>query len=518
MSEPLSMSALLVPLLATLVVSFTLEIPLRPASRLRGRKAWAIALQCLAVAGLFLFFLLLTWRPLFAAAATLAFLALIVLVNNAKYQALREPMVVSDMVLFSQALRHPRLYIPFLGIGKTVLAVLAGVLVIGAGFVLEPAWFNPLRHAALLAGVLLALLGCWAGVYLIGRHRISPSLEPARDILELGIFASFTAYLAHSLACRKTRIRNAHAATINPFLQAGEEVAAGETLPDIIAIQSESFFDARRLHAGVRADILSGFDRAAATSVLSGRLQVPAWGANTMRSEFAFLTGIPNERLGFDQFNPYQSLAREPINGLASFLAARGYHCVCLHPHPVSFFSRDIVFPQMGFHEFIDIGAFPRGAEKEGPGPYISDRLVTDRVLEILEARDKPLFLFVITMENHGPLHLEQVPPEQAAGFYSEAAPTGLDALNVYLRHLAGADQMIARLTDRLKARNHPSALCFFGDHVPSMPSVYEALDFHDGDTDYFIWVSHGQMAGRRQDLAVEVLGEQLLRAAGFRC
>ena len=42
-------------------------------------------------------------------------------------------------------------------------------------------------------------------------------------------------------------------------------------------------------------------------------------------------------------------------------------------------------------------------------GPYVSDAAVAEMVASLLEKSTETLFIFVITMENHGPLHYEQV-------------------------------------------------------------------------------------------------------------
>jgi phosphoglycerol transferase MdoB-like AlkP superfamily enzyme len=102
--------------------------------------------------------------------------------------------------------------------------------------------------------------------------------------------------------------------------------------------------------------------------------------------------------------------------------SSRGYRTVCVHPYAASFYSRDKVYPQLGFDEFIDLRAFA-GAPKSGP--YVSDLAVAERVCSLLSARltSRPLFVFVITMENHGPLHLEKVHPGDAERFYSTPPP-----------------------------------------------------------------------------------------------
>ncbi|HYA20621.1 MAG TPA: hypothetical protein VEG25_08260 [Burkholderiales bacterium] len=43
-------------------------------------------------------------------------------------------------------------------------------------------------------------------------------------------------------------------------------------------------------------------------------------------------------------------------------------------------------------------------------------------------------------------------------------------------------------LRERLEQLPTGDWLCWYGDHVPIMSNVYEARDFSDGRTDYFIW------------------------------
>jgi phosphoglycerol transferase MdoB-like AlkP superfamily enzyme len=165
-------------------------------------------------------------------------------------------------------------------------------------------------------------------------------------------------------------------------------------------------------------------------------------------------------------------------------LREAGYQTTCIHPHPARFFRRDRAFPNLGFDRFIDLRSF-RSAGKFGP--YISDEAVTDRLLHELKSDGKPSFHFVITMENHGPLHLEQVSAADTATYYTAPPPSGCEDLTVYLRHLRNADQQLGRLRAFLHSRTRPTLFCFYGEHLPSMPKVYDALGQPDGRTDYLI-------------------------------
>jgi hypothetical protein len=197
-----------------------------------------------------------------------------------------------------------------------------------------------------------------------------------------------------------------------------------------------------------------------------------------------------------------------------AYLRRCGYRTVCVHPYAASFYARDKVYPRLGFDEFIDIRSFS-GAPKSGP--YVSDLAVAEKVCSLLAgSSEQPLFVFVITMENHGPLHLEDPLPGDSERCYTVAPAAGCDDLTIYLRHLRNADSMAGRLRQQLAALPGNGCLCWFGDHVPILPEVYRAIGTPDGQTDYFIWRKDGPMqVGTRRDLKVEQLGDFVLQAAG---
>ncbi|MGB5669358.1 MAG: sulfatase-like hydrolase/transferase, partial [Sedimenticolaceae bacterium] len=98
---------------------------------------------------------------------------------------------------------------------------------------------------------------------------------------------------------------------------------------------------------------------------------------------------------------------------------------------------------------------------------------------------------------------------------YTTPPADGFEDLTVYLRHLENADTMLDELTGILSRQPRDGLLCWFGDHVPSMPQVYANLGYTDGRTDYLIWRQGTGTTGRR-DLAVEDLGAALIDAAGL--
>lgn len=405
----------------------------------------------------FLVLLALLHRPLFAAALIAALHVAILLVSHAKQRVLREPLVHADLGLYAQALRHPRLYLPYFGLGRALLAIVAAAILIGAGLKLD---------RTLTPGV-----AGWAGLYLAAvalviagtaLARGAITLEPGEDVARFGLLPSMWLYWLEE--------HRPLPPVEGPFIRARPEIDV-----PIVVVQSESFFDARRSGVPAQKDLLPNYDRLAAQGE-SGPLGVPVWGAYTMRTEFAFLSGIAPRALGVHRFNPYRRFAQGGAATLASALKARGYRTLCLHPYPASFFARDQVFPGLGFDEFLDLEHFP-GAEKAGP--YVADSEVTKAILKTLSPRT---FVFAITMENHGPYQLE-----------------------AYLRHLRNADRMIGEVCGAMRE----GVFCLYGDHVPGLPRVYD-----DPRTDYLIW-SNGRMAPRRVEREVHELAARVLEVAG---
>ncbi len=473
-----------------LAASVGIEQLMRPTPPLlRPRAAWALHVGVWLLA--FAVLALALGRPWFAAAGVSVVLLILVQVSNAKVRALREPFVFQDYEYFTDALRHPRLYIPFMGWGRFLSALAGGAAAIALGLWGEAVSPSRWQIAGQLGGVTASgVLG--VALLLLGtRGRLAVTFEPERDLRALGFLAFLWRY------AEEERLQPTVASPFDVPATDGKEVA----LPHLVAVQSESFFDPRPLFGGIRSKVLAEFDRTRDEATLRGSLQVPAWGANTVRSEFAFLTGIDVSMLGVHRFNPYRAIADGwRVASLGSFMKRLGYRTICIHPYPASFYQRDRVYPRLGFDEFLDIRAFA-GAERFGP--YVADAAVADKVSALVQQSAAPLFVFVITMENHGPLHLERVEPGDVEALYSEPPPQWCDDLTIYLRHLCNADRMILNLRQALEGCGRPASLCWFGDHVPIMPRVYEKLGEPNGTVEYVCWNNRNRTSPRDHSLAV---------------
>jgi hypothetical protein len=497
----------LLPLSGGLTLSLVIEGLLKPSRPALVRPWRSFCVHVGLWTLLFCIYLVLTQRPYFSTLLTSATLLLLVLVSNAKYRALREPFVYADFEYFTDTLKHPRLFLPYFGLGRLIGVNIVFYSALYMGLAFESGLTTTTPVSAVVAGLIII---CLIGAVLLwmGTHGLPPlKFDAADDIHHFGFLDCLWRY--------------AWAERVKPDLggtfrfSSADPVRMSGTTPHFVVVQSESFFDARRLHLNIHPSVMADFDNMRASAAQHGQLHVPAWGGNTARSEFSFLTGLSGQQIGVHRFNPHRKLSQHGIPSIASFLKQQGYRTICVHPYPASFYSRHAAFPALGFDEFVDIRAF---ANAERYGPYISDKAVAGKACALLDAADGPLLLFIITMENHGPLHLESIRPGDVHRLYtSPPNGTNYDDLTVYVRHLVNAGAMMQQLRGYLEQNARDAWLCWYGDHVPILPSVYEQTGFADGRTDYFIWGKSTPIQPTSpSEMHVKDLASTLLRHAGM--
>lgn len=497
------------PLLCLSALTLLAELGVSPRPKLPWHRPIASLLTVASSALLLFALLLLTQRPWLSSLIVLAFLFVLINSSNIKRKMLKEPFIYQDFEYFIDAIKHPRLYLPFYGIKATVMTLLGILLFLVAGFVIEPSLVDNIGWSGLFFTVVTGIGVSFATIVFTLPKLQHPTLSPQADIGQFGLIASFWAYYRALKKVSFEHLSRSYSQHRYQALTRALERSDKDRLPHIVAVQSESFFDPRLWCQSVSEGVLAEFDQLCSTALKSGKLNVPVWGANTIRTEAAFLTGANLDSLGVHFFQPYWLLAREPVASLPAALRQGGYTTVCIHPYPASFYQRDRVMPNLGFDHFIDIEAFSSG-DKEGQ--YISDQALADKVAQLLSDMpchhsEKPLFIFVITMESHGPLHLEAIAPNEANPWLTEPLPSSCRDLGVYLKHLKNADEMIASLQRTLQAQSRDGILCWYGDHVPIMEQVYEQLGDPEGNSQYAIWSTASVEASQIEPLDADMLG-----------
>lgn len=461
-----------------------------------------ILLDAAPLVAAFCALLAVTARPVLAGGLVAGACLFLAVADRAKRAALKEPLAFTDGGLLWQVPTHPRFYLPFVPRAVVVGGIGAGVAAFVGVVVLEPA--VPLGGVA--RGMLLGVAGALAALVLrplvLLRGAVAPTpatesipsrevsaardpsreeslaRDPARDAARFGMLAAFALH-ARIAAVERPRRRAAHP-------PAPAATPPGADRPHLVLLQLESFCDPRRL--GI-AQALPCWDALAASAIARGRLAVPGFGANTMRTEFVVLTGLDDAALGLDRFNPYFRFARAPVASLAWALRGAGWGTVCLHPYDRRFFGRDRVLPALGFQRFDDAAAFADAPRDHG---LVSDAALGARVAATIGAATDPTFLYVISVAAHGPWP----GPDPSAGWAARIAAT---------------DAMLGAVAAAARRSARPVVVAAFGDHRPSLPAARAATD-----TDYLIWRSDAAGQGAARNLDAAALHRAVRRAMGI--
>lgn len=271
--------------------------------------------------------------------------------------------------------------------------------------------------------------------------------------------------------------------------------------PDIIVIMDESYANLSKL--GNKIDVnaeITPFINSLSENITRGYALSSIFGGGTPNSEYEFLTGnslifLPEGTYVYSQY------LKSAIPSMVSEMNTMGYKTVGMHPYYSTGWNRDVVYPLLGFDEIYFLDAF------EGYDTvrhYISDRgmfeMITDYYEKMTEAGEEPLFLFGVTMQNHGGYEYSGEdfnPTIQLNGNFGDNSEA-----EQYLSLLNETDLAVQYLINYYKEVNRDVVIVFFGDHYPRLDeSIY--LELHGGPFDslmekqlryeipFFIWTNY---------------------------
>lgn len=240
----------------------------------------------------------------------------------------------------------------------------------------------------------------------------------------------------------------------------------GET-PTIIVVMSESYADLSVIGDFKTNMELTPFFDSLTENTVKGYALSSVFGAKTPNSEWEFMTGNSMAFLPSGSV-VYQQYITDTPTSLVSDLKNEGYTCVAMHPYYETGWSRNIVYPNMGFDEtyFIDDFDQTRLLRK-----YITDQELYESIIERYENRGakEELFIMSISMQNHGGY------TEKYANFKEEARMLGVNYpdVNQYLSLVHESDKALEYLISYFAGVEDPVEIVFFGDHQPSLSSSF---------------------------------------------
>lgn len=485
--------------------------------------AWPDYAFLLVFVTLLLFFLALIGTPILALGLAVAPILILAICNRVKKGVLREPLVFADVSMLKELILYPSFYFPYIPIVPflVVCAITAAILValLSIGFhPYDVRWQGQLLYGltvlAILAACYFSLVSPdakerWQAFFKKHPLHFDPELDgKTHGLVGAALFHAVWQYLFGDTVVKAASPDTEGLAEVTAWPDPPPKDRLPVRLPHVVLVQAESYFHMRRLDAAIGVDWTANFDRLAGEGQ-SGLLHVDGYGAYTVRSEFAILTGMEAETLKTYKFDPYSLATRYQVGSLPRWFADLGCETTCLHPNCPEFMHRKTVMPDLGFQRFLSLKDF-EGAERIGP--YVADAAIADRIEQELRNADTAKFLFAITIEAHGPWlpkRLEKIPwPQDASPLPDWLMTSGPDGgMAAYARHLRNADQFLGRIADLAPKLDRPLIVCFYGDHLGSLTVDAQFNHGSAEETNFLIWNS----ANRRHSAAPELIHNEQL-------
>lgn len=250
--------------------------------------------------------------------------------------------------------------------------------------------------------------------------------------------------------------------------------------PNIIAIMNESFADLRVLgEYSTNIEVLPYLDSLSKNTV-KGTLYSSVYGGNTANSEYEFLTGCSIAYFS-ERVVPYQLFMNEQRPSLISQMKDIGYETVFMHPYRSYSWNRPSVYSALGVDEMI----YEEDMDNlEYIRSYASDASQYEYVKKYLESdRDKPLFLFDVTVQNHGGYtgEISELPEKVTiTGYEGQYTET-----ENYLTLAHESDRALGEFLTYLENYDEPTIVVFYGDHQPAIETGFIEMAMNKNESDF---------------------------------
>lgn len=428
----------------------------------------ALLFNIFLIQSVFLFLLLIFNQASSALLLGCILFTLLGAVNHIKAGYLNAPVVSGDVSMLSEAFAISTMYV---NLPTLIALIVLPLLCIAAIVLLRVRRKRPLFSPAMRRGVLVLVVLCFCGCYAGGVYQKmyqpprATAMVAARDIgYYWSLLVSFVNYRIEAPEGYGERFF----AELRENVPAETDDAGTVRKPNIILILMESAVDPYKIREAPRFDrdpipnMRALIGRGLIRNMISSEI-----GGMTCNVEFEVLTGLSMSYLP-NGCTPYTNNFIKPgIPSLPAWLSELGYETKALHLNSGSFWNRNRVYQSMGFGEYlsldnIDSDRYPIEKTKS----WAKDKSMLPIITGCVEEVQEPLFLFGLTVENHGSYPDDKYMPED---FAVRAFLDGVEApgLSVYAQGLYNTDAFVGELIDYFSECSEPTALIFFGDHAP---------------------------------------------------
>ena len=306
----------------------------------------------------------------------------------------------------------------------------------------------------------------------------------------------------------------------------GKDKTVRESQPDIIIIMDESFVDFSVLGSKVNTDNeITPFIDSLKKDTLHGYALSSVFGGGTPNSEYEFLSGntfafLPTGSIAYQQFINQSSYS------IVKELKSRGYSTIALHQYLPNSWMRERIWPFLGFEECMFLEDFP---QKDLLRNWGTDQELFEKIAYEYKTRkecsDKPLFMFAVTIQNHGAYDYSE--SDFVSNIHLQGYNQAYNDVEQYLNCIHETDRAVQWLIEHFQKENRDVLVLFFGDHYPRLnPAFFEEV--HGGpfetlndqilqyEVPFFIWTNYQSEVGKVELTSMNYLADMMYQKAGI--
>ena len=287
-----------------------------------------------------------------------------------------------------------------------------------------------------------------------------------------------------------------------------------ETLPNIIFVQLESFFDVQTVeYLKCSKDPIPYF-RSLMENYSSGAFKVPSVGAGTANTEFETISGMNMRYFGPGEYPHKTILKKTTCDSVPYALKDIGYSTHAIHNNKATFYSRVDVFPNLGFEtytskEYMDTSVMT-------PNGWMKDGVLVGAVMDCLESTEGQDYIFTISVQGHGDYPSEKLIEDPVITVSGSPTKAKDNQWEYYVNMIHEMDQFVEDLITAVDSTGEDSVIVFYGDHLPTMDLTEEDVtNRYLFDTSYVIWDNMG-LEKKDQTLCAYQVGAEVLDQLGI--
>lgn len=249
-----------------------------------------------------------------------------------------------------------------------------------------------------------------------------------------------------------------------------------ESYPDIVQVLEESTFNPSNFTQCNIPECRVAMFKPDVRTRATGPMRVHTFGGGTWVSEFATLTGMPQDIFGpGGMYAPYV-LAPHVQDSLPRQLQRLGYLTVAIYPTNGAFLNGRNAYRAYGFDQFYDANELGLEEWEE------TDKQMFDaakRVYDKVKKPGQPVFVMILTLAQHGPHDTD--PLSSLPAPFNKGVLKGLPTreslnFNTYLSNLHNSDVAMRGLEHDFLDRAQPTVIVHFGDHQPSFSGLIREM------------------------------------------